>query len=122
MTHDNRRPWDHPEIALANGVQYLAGFVVSLGLLGVGLFLVGAHAFPPATLLASVACLAILTVVAQLILLFHLDFSETQRWNTLSLILNVPLLALSVGLTLWMFRELAVHVMPAMGMHGMTMP
>ena len=49
--------------------------------------------------------------MAQLVLLFHLDFSETQRWNSLTLMLNVPLLILSVGLTSWMFRELYTHVM-----------
>ena len=121
MTVHNEHPWEHPEIKLANQAQYILGFVLSVSLLGASLLLVLNHVETPAGLIATVSVIAFLTVAVQLILLFHLDFSETQRWNTLTLMMNVPLLILSVGLTMWMFSELYSHVMST-GMPGMHMP
>lgn len=111
MAVDNEKPWDHPEIKLANKSEYAIGYVVSLALLGLSLLLVTTHAASAITLLLVISVIALLTVMAQLVLLFHLNFSETQRWNSLTLMLNVPLLILSVGLTSWMFRALYTHVM-----------
>ena len=111
MAVDNQEPWEHPEIKLANAGQYIIGYLASLALLGLSLLLVVTHAATPAILLLLIAGIALITVMAQLILLFHLDFSETQRWNTLTLMLNVPLLILSVGLTSIMFHQLYVQVM-----------
>ena len=107
----NEEPRVHPEVSLANEGQYIAGFVISLVLLGISLLLVLHHAFSPNGLLLTVAAFAAAMVLAQLRLLFHLDFSETQIWNTLTLALNVPLLILSIGLTAWMFRTLYLQVM-----------
>ena len=112
MRVDNTKPWEHPEVALSSGSKYLTGYVVTLALLGVSLLLVLNHAMSAFNLLATISVLAFLTTIAKLVFLFHLDFSETQRWNTLTLMLNVPLLILSVGLTSWMFRVLYERVMP----------
>ena len=115
MTADNTKPWENPEIRLASGPQYLAGYVISLFLMGISLLLVLDHSESSAAILSTVTLIAFVSVGAQLILLFHLDFSETQRWNTITLMMNVPLLILSVGLTLWMFSHLYGRVMaPAM--------
>jgi len=111
MSVDNRKPWEHPEIEGASTVQYMLGYVASLVLLGLSLFLVTHHTVTGIALLAIISVVAWVTVMLQLILLFHLDFSETQRWNSLTLMLNVPLLILSVGLSAWMFSELYRHVM-----------
>ncbi len=111
MSIDNTRPWEHPEIELSNKWQYLIGYVVTLALLGISLLLVRYHAMSTFNLLATISVLAFLTTVAKLVFLFHLDLSETQRWNTLTLVLNVPLLILSVGLTSWMFQVLYQRVM-----------
>ncbi|WP_428374800.1 cytochrome o ubiquinol oxidase subunit IV [Lichenicoccus sp.] len=108
---DNDRPADHPEIAYSSGRSYVIGFVITVALLGISLLLVQYHAMSAFNLLASISVLAFLTTVAKLVFLFHLDFSETQRWNTLTLMLNVPLLILSIGLTAWMFRTLYDRVM-----------
>lgn len=111
MSTDNSRPSRHPEIAYSNGRSYLIGYVLTLGLLGISLLLVQSHAMSAFNLMASISVLAFLTTMAKLIFLFHLDFSEAQRWNTLTLMLNVPLLILSIGLTAWMFQTLYDRVM-----------
>ena len=115
MDVDNAR--DHQEVKIYKSLQYVAGYVISLFLLGISLLLVLDHTESEATLLATVSCIAFVTIIAQLVLLFHLDFSETQRWNTLTLMMNVPLLILSVGLTLWMFSHLYLRVMAPAMMH-----
>ena len=111
MDFDNTKPWEHPEVSRSSAGKYFVGYVLTLALLGISLFLVREHAMTPFNLLATISVLAFLTTVAKLIFLFHLDFSETQRWNTLTLMLNVPLLILSVGLTSWMFQVLYHRVM-----------
>ena len=111
MGVDNTKPWEHPEISDSDGRRYVLGYVLTLALLGTALLLVRYHLLPEFELISTVAVLALLTTLAKLILLFHLDFSETQRWNTLTLILNIPLLILSVGLTSWMFGILYERVM-----------
>ena len=111
MDFDNTKPWEHPEIRLSSATKYFTGYVVTLALLGLSLLLVQQHALTAFNLLATISVLAFLTTIAKLVFLFHLDFSETQRWNTLTLMLNVPLLILSVGLTSWMFQVLFRRVM-----------
>ena len=111
MDFDNTKPWEHPEIRLSSVSKYFVGYVVTLALLGISLLLVQEHAMTPFNLLATISVIAFVTTIAKLIFLFHLDFSETQRWNTLTLMLNVPLLILSVGLTSWMFQVLFQRVM-----------
>ena len=111
MTVDNTRPSEHPEIAYSNSRSYIVGYVLTLALLGLSLVLVQTHSMSAFNLMASISVLAFLTTVAKLIFLFHLNFSESQRWNTLTLMLNVPLLILSIGLTAWMFQKLYERVM-----------
>ena len=106
-----RRPGEHPEIALSSLTQYAIGYVVTTLLLGLSYYLVVNHVMDYMDLMASVAFIAMLVTIAKLVFLFHLDFSETQRWNTLTLMLNVPLLILSIGLTAWMFAVLYERVM-----------
>jgi|GEM_PF-3005990 len=119
MTKHELKPWEHPEIASAHRGQYILGYVLSVVLSGVSLLLVLAHALSPLGLLLVIAVIAAVTLLAQLRLLFHLDFSEHQLWNTLTLTLNVPLLMLTIGLTAWMFRTLYLQVMtPDRPMHG----
>ena len=111
MGVDNLKPWEHPEVSLSSGPKYIAGYVVTLALLGASLLLVQTHALSAFDLLATISVIAFLTTIAKLILLFHLDFSETQRWTTLTLNLNGPLLILSGGPTSGMFSVLYGRVM-----------
>ena len=111
MGVDNSRPWEHPEINQSSAPRYVLGYVVTLALCTVSLLLVQQHAMSAFNLLSAISCVALLTTIAKLVLLFHLNFSETQRWNTLTLMLNVPLLILSVGLSSWMFSVLYQRVM-----------
>ena len=109
-TH-NEHPWEHPEIRNSSAGQYVIGYIATTVLMGIGCLLVTRHLLTPIELFFSLCKITMITIVTQLTLLFHLDFSETQIWNTFTLALNVPLLILSIGLTSWMFQELYDHVM-----------
>ena len=109
-TH-NEHPWEHPEIRNSSAGQYVIGYIATTVLMGIGCLLVTRHLLTPIELFFSLCMITMITIVTRLTLLFHLDFSETQIWNTFTLALNVPLLILSIGLTSWMFQELYDHVM-----------
>lgn len=111
MSVTNERPWEHPEIRMANWRSYAIGYITSILLMGVSFILVTTHGMASTSMMAGISALAMISVLAQLLFLFHLDFSETQIWNTFTLALNVPLLVLSVGLTAWMFHTLDARVM-----------
>lgn len=120
MSTHSGNPLAHPEVMLANAFAYCAGFVVSIGLMAAALLitLLG-QGLSYLTFLASISGLAMLALLAQAVLLFRLDLSETQIWKTVSLILVVPLFVLSIGLTAWMFHTLYPRTMlNFMAMHG----
>lgn len=116
MGHGIQNPLEHPEVRLVNGRRYLLAYVVSLALMTLALGFVTQPALIPWALIGlSVA--AAIAALAQIILLFQLDFSETQVWATVSFLLIVPLFIIAVGLTMWMFNALDARTMLSGLMH-----
>ncbi|MHB8348492.1 MAG: cytochrome o ubiquinol oxidase subunit IV [Acidiferrobacterales bacterium] len=111
MSSDHRNPLEHPEVQQARAGNYLFGFLLATALMGASLLVATRHALPAAGNEATVAVIALVTVVAQLRLLFHLDWSVTRRWHTLALVLTVPLFVMLIGLSLWMFHSLDAHML-----------
>ena len=106
MTHGADNPLEHPEVQLANGRSYLLVYLLSCALLGAATWLVTKQAMTPIGLFLLTTALAGVVVVAQGIFLLHMEFSETQRWHTVSLVLFIPLFILTIGLSAWMFHGL----------------
>jgi len=50
---------------------------------------------------AIVAIFAVIQIVVHLIYFLHLDFSPQQRWNVTALAFSAVVIALLVGLSLW---------------------
>ncbi|MEJ2686612.1 MAG: cytochrome O ubiquinol oxidase [Gammaproteobacteria bacterium] len=116
MSHDLQNPLHHPEVQLASTPRYVVGFVISAALM-VASFLVVRHgAMPALDAQVLIAAIALVAVLVQSYLLFHLNFSETQRWHTAAFVLTIPLFVLLVGLSMWMFHALAARTMIP-GMH-----
>ena len=116
MAHGIENPLKHPEVQLVNGRRYLLSYIVSLALMTLALGFVTQPALIPWALIGLSAAAAV-AVLAQIILLFQLDFSETQIWATVSFLLIVPLFIIAVGLTMWMFNALDARTMLAGLMH-----
>ncbi|MDA8361817.1 MAG: hypothetical protein M0Z44_07500 [Gammaproteobacteria bacterium] len=116
-SHGQENPIKHPEVQLASNGGYIAGFILTLGLMFTSLELVSRHVWGPFKLTVATSVAAFAAVVLQSYLLFRLDLSRTQRWNTFALIIMIPLFVLIIALTWWMFQSLGARTM----IHGMGM-
>ncbi|GAB3671399.1 cytochrome o ubiquinol oxidase subunit IV [Salinisphaera aquimarina] len=85
---------------------YLTGFVAALVLTIVPFALVSLGWFSvPATLIV-VAVAGAIQVVVHLRYFLHLDMSEEQRWNTISVAFSAVIMFVLVGGTIWLFYSL----------------
>ncbi|MCE5387591.1 MAG: cytochrome O ubiquinol oxidase [Acidithiobacillus sp.] len=120
MSHGHDNPIHHPEVQMSSSRGYFTGFLISLGLMFLATFLVASGSMPPFGLLLVITICAAIAVIAQIYFLLHLDISEHNIWNTVSLVLFIPLFIITIGLTWWMFSQLYLRtmpMMPGMGMH-----
>lgn len=116
MSHGHDNPLQHPEVKLANTRGYLIGYVFALAMMILAFGLVKSHALMPLGLLAVLSVIALVVILVQLYLLFHLNLSETQIWHTVAFVLTVPLFIMAIGLTVWMFYTLQLRTMvPGLG-------
>lgn len=114
MSVNHANPLHHPEVQQAGTRGYVTGYVVSLLMLLGALLLVSGHVFTPMFQLAAVSGLALVALIAQAFFFYGLDISQHQIWKSVSLVLTVPLFVLSIGLTVWIFHELAGRTMMMM--------
>lgn len=116
--HGHADPILHPEVQMSSGRGYFSGFLISTLLMLIATFLVSSHAAPPFGLLLVITVCAGISIIAQIYFLLHIDISEHNIWNTVSLVAFIPLFVLTIGLTWWMFSQLYLRTMPPMpGMH-----
>ncbi len=118
--HAATDPLAHPEVQQASAAAYISAYVLTVGLLGVGLFMTERHLVTPHSLIPVIAAFAIFLLVAQSLLFLGLDVSHSNIWKTVSLMLTVPLFILSIGLTVWMFHSLD-HLVMSPEMPGMSL-
>ncbi len=105
MTHTTDNAWEHPEAQLAGG-GYVAAFVVGLALMGLSFWMVRGHVLAPTGLAIAISAVATVAALIQCVLLLHMNVSRTQVWQTVALVLFIPLFVLTIGLTSWMFHGL----------------
>jgi len=116
MNNSAQNALHHPEVQMARAPGYVAGFLIASVLMVIA-FVYGTRNGLPTTERDTVlAVIAIVAMTIQSFLLFHLTLSKTQRWHTVAFVLTIPLFALLVGLSMWMFHALAARTMIP-GMH-----
>ncbi len=123
MSAPETNPILHGEVQQASLVGYTVGFLATILLLGVALGITEFHVMPPVYLLGSISGLALVALLCQTFLSFGLDITRHNIWKSVSLVLTIPLFILTIGLTVWMFQQLAINTMipGANIMPGMTM-
>jgi len=123
MSEPELNPILHGEVQQASLLGYTAGFLLTLVLLGAALLLTEFHPMPSIYLLGSISGLAMIALFCQTFLSFGLDITRHNIWKSVSLVLTIPLFILTIGLTAWMFQQLAINTMipGANIMPGMTM-
>ncbi|MBU2755039.1 hypothetical protein HFU84_08115 [Acidithiobacillus sp. CV18-2] len=120
MSHGHSDPIHHPEVQMATNRNYITGFVVSSLLMLAATILVKDHVLPSFGLLLAIIGCAGIAIIAQVYFLLHIDISEHNIWNTVALVMFIPLFIITIGLTWWMFSQLYMRTMPMMpGMPGM---
>jgi len=90
---------------------YLTGFGLALILTLIPFGLVAWDGLSIATTLVVVAICAVLQVLVHLIFFLHLDMSEEQRWNTISIAFSAVIMFVLVGGTIWLFYSLKFRMM-----------
>lgn len=111
MEHEQANPLDHPEVRLASGSGYLAAFVLEVAGVLAGVWLIQAHALSDLALMVALPVIGLAVLIAQLSLLFKLNFGRTQIWHTVSLMLTLPLVVITIALTVLMFITLMHRTM-----------
>ncbi|WP_334598392.1 cytochrome o ubiquinol oxidase subunit IV [Pseudomonas alvandae] len=81
--------------------SYLTGFVLSVILTVIPFALVMYPTLPKPVTAGVGAIFAVIQVVVHLIYFLHLNFSPHQRWNVTALVFSTVVIALLVGLSLW---------------------
>jgi len=120
MSHGHSNPIEHPEVQMASKGSYLTGFIVASLLMLVATILVSGKMLPSFALLLAIMGCAGLAVIAQVYFLLHIDISQHNIWNTVALVMFIPLFVITIGLTWWMFSQLYMRTMPMIpGMPGM---
>lgn len=121
MSHGAADPTMHPEVQMSTSKGYFLGFAISAFLMLVATFLVTSHSVPPFGLLMVISVCAGIAVIAQIYFLLHIDISEHNIWNTVALVLFMPLFLITIGLTWWMFSQLYLRTMDMSAMSRMNM-
>ncbi|MFP6561924.1 cytochrome o ubiquinol oxidase subunit IV [Paraburkholderia sp. B3] len=109
MSHS---PVTHP-VGQAHGSLkgYMAGAVLSLLLTLASFGVVMFHVVPPGAGLAAIVALCIAQLVVQLVYFLHIGSARSQRANTGIFVCTTFLIAVIVGLSLWVMHNANVNMM-----------
>jgi cytochrome o ubiquinol oxidase operon protein cyoD len=91
--------------------SYLTGFVLSLILTAIPFALVMRGTVSASAALAGIFSAGVVQILVHLHYFLHLDTSSAARWNVLSMIFTLLIMALFVGGTLWIMSTLNYRMM-----------
>jgi cytochrome o ubiquinol oxidase subunit IV len=92
--------------------SYMIGTVLSLVLTLASFGVVMFHLVSPAAGLAAIVVLCVAQLVVQLVYFLHIGTSRSQSANTGIFICTAFLIAVIVGLSLWVMHNANVNMMP----------
>ena len=90
---------------------YVKGFVFSVIITTVAFALVGFKVFSPLVLCLAVAVLALTQLFIKLVYFLHLSTDSEARWNLVSAIFAVMVVAIILAGTLWIMFDLYAMMM-----------
>ncbi|NLP60226.1 cytochrome o ubiquinol oxidase subunit IV [Paraburkholderia sacchari] len=92
--------------------SYMVGTMLSLVLTLASFGVVMFHVVPPAAGIATIVVLCVAQLVVQLVYFLHIGASRSQRANTGIFVCTAFLIAVIVGLSLWVMHNANVNMMP----------
>lgn len=91
--------------------SYLVGFILSLILTVIPFYMVMAEAASPGVLVITIAILAVVQIIVQLVYFLHMNTSSEQRWNLVALVFTLLIILIVVGGSIWIMHELNINMM-----------
>ena len=90
---------------------YIKGFLFSVIITTVAFILVGSHVLPPIGAVIAIIVLALTQLFVQLVYFLHLSTDSEARWNLVSAIFAVMVVAIILAGTLWIMFDLYAMMM-----------
>lgn len=90
---------------------YVKGFVFSVIITTIAFALVGFKVFSPLASCIAVAVLALTQLFVQLVYFLHLSTDSEARWNLVSAVFAVMIVAIILAGTLWIMFDLYAMMM-----------
>ena len=104
--HDTHHEGNHGSVK-----SYMIGFVLSVILTAIPFGLVMYPSLPKDLTVMIVVALAVIQVVVHLVYFLHMDRSKEQRSNVTTFLFTVLVIALLVGLSLWIMFSIHTSMM-----------
>ena len=104
--HDTHHEGNHGSVK-----SYMIGFVLSVILTAIPFGLVMYPSLPKDLTVMIVVALAVIQVVVHLVYFLHMDRSKEQRSNVTTFLFTTLVIALLVGLSLWIMFSIHTSMM-----------
>ncbi|MFB4394612.1 MULTISPECIES: cytochrome o ubiquinol oxidase subunit IV [unclassified Pseudomonas] len=91
--------------------SYMIGFILSIILTAIPFGLVMYPSLPKNLTVLIVVAMAVIQVVVHLVYFLHMDRSKEQRSNVSTFLFTVLVIALLVGLSLWIMFSIHIEMM-----------
>ncbi|WP_449429775.1 cytochrome o ubiquinol oxidase subunit IV [Pseudomonas putida] len=104
--HDTHHEGNHGSVK-----SYMVGFVLSIILTAIPFGLVMYPSLPKNLTVLIVVAMAVIQVVVHLVYFLHMDRSKEQRTNVSTFLFTGMVIALLVGLSLWIMFNVHVEMM-----------
>lgn len=104
--HDTHHEGNHGSVK-----SYMIGFVLSIILTAIPFGLVMYPSLPKNLTVLIVVAMAVIQVVVHLVYFLHMDRSKEQRNNVSTFLFTAMVIALLVGLSLWIMFSIHVEML-----------
>ncbi|MBC3483516.1 cytochrome o ubiquinol oxidase subunit IV [Pseudomonas sp. SWRI59] len=104
--HDTHHEGNHGSVK-----SYMIGFVLSIILTAIPFGLVMFPSLPKNLTVLVVVAMAVIQVVVHLVYFLHMDRSQEQRSNVSTFLFTAMVIALLVGLSLWIMFNIHIEMM-----------
>jgi cytochrome o ubiquinol oxidase operon protein cyoD len=100
------------ELATASSIKsYLIGFIASLALTVIPFAAVMGGTLDRSSAIILVALFACIQIIVQVYFFLHLDASKRERWNVLSLVFTLVIVAIVLVGSLWVMYNLHINML-----------
>ncbi|MDF0730224.1 cytochrome o ubiquinol oxidase subunit IV [Pseudomonas entomophila] len=104
--HDTHHEGNHGSVK-----SYMVGFILSIILTAIPFGLVMYPSLPKNLTVLIVVAMAVIQVVVHLVYFLHMDRSKEQRSNVSTFLFTTLVIALLVGLSLWIMFNIHIEMM-----------